>query len=238
MASWATVERIQDELEQVTPTAANLRLLQRKLDRATGIVRDTMRALLADPTFDYVAYGAASTKIIRGHAGSYLTLPPHQEGSVTLVEYQSGTNPATYSTLADQYLVEGGAVVPRWGLVSLWVSLPCHRRLGLWADCAGWDCTGCAGDRRKPVEGKRPRHVDGYHRGGWRRFREIHGGAHEPAKAGVGKRLRPTASGGGVAEAERKLMVFTGLRVWNTSTISLGRAPVLSQPLCTMDYST
>lgn len=108
MASWATVERIQDELEQVTPTAANLRLLQRKLDRATGIVRDTMRALLADPTFDYVAYGAASTKIIRGHAGSYLTLPPHQEGSVTLVEYQSGTNPATYSTLADQYLVEGG----------------------------------------------------------------------------------------------------------------------------------
>lgn len=108
MASWASVSMIQAYLPQVEQTAANVRLLQSCLDRATDIVRNTMRALLADPTFDYVAYGAASTKIIRGHAGSYLTLPPHQEGSVTLVEYQSGTNPATYSTLADQYLVEGG----------------------------------------------------------------------------------------------------------------------------------
>lgn len=107
MASWATVERIQDELEQVTPTAANVRLLQKKLDRATGIVRDAMRALLADPSFDYVVWGVASTKIVRGHVGSYLTLPPHQSGSVTLVEYQSGANPAIYSTLADQWLLEG-----------------------------------------------------------------------------------------------------------------------------------
>lgn len=108
MASWASVSAIQQYLPQVEQTAANVRLLQSCLDRATDIVRNTMRALLADPIFDYVAYGAASTKIIRGHAGEYLTLPPHQVGSVALVEYQSGTNPATYSALADQYLVEGG----------------------------------------------------------------------------------------------------------------------------------
>lgn len=105
--SYATVSAIQTYLPQVEQSAANVRLLQSCLDRATSIVRDAMRAILADPSFDYAAYGAASTKIIRGHVGSYLTLPPHQNGTVTLVEYQSGTNPATYSTLADQYLAEG-----------------------------------------------------------------------------------------------------------------------------------
>jgi hypothetical protein len=53
-----------------------------------------MRSLLADPAFDYSAYGAASTKIVLGTANEYLTLPAYQLTSATLVEYQSGTNPS------------------------------------------------------------------------------------------------------------------------------------------------
>jgi hypothetical protein len=39
-----------------------------------------------------------------------LPLPPHQAGSVTLVEYQSASNPAAYTTVADQWLAEGAAL--------------------------------------------------------------------------------------------------------------------------------
>jgi hypothetical protein len=83
-------------------------LLQGVLDRATGIVRGTLRSLLADPTFDWSAYGAASTKIVRSYGGDHLTLPPHQAGSVTLVEQVAGTNPTSYSTVADEWLQENG----------------------------------------------------------------------------------------------------------------------------------
>lgn len=74
-------------------------LLQDCLDRATDMVRNALRSLLADPTFDYTAYGAASTKIVRGYSGYNLALPAHQASSVTLVEYQSGTNPSSYTAL-------------------------------------------------------------------------------------------------------------------------------------------
>lgn len=88
----------------VTVEPATDSLLQNALDRATDIIRNALRALLADPAFDYAAYGAASEKIVRGYTGKYLTPPVHQAGSVTLVEYQTGTNPATYTTLsADQW---------------------------------------------------------------------------------------------------------------------------------------
>jgi hypothetical protein len=88
----------------VTVAPATDALLQNCLDRATDIVRNAMRALLGDQTFDYAAYGSASTKIVQGYTGDYLSLPAHQAGSVTLVEYQSGTNPATYATLpVDQW---------------------------------------------------------------------------------------------------------------------------------------
>lgn len=108
-------------------------LLQDCLDRATSIVREAMRARLADPNFDYTAYGVASTKIVRGHASEYLTLPAHQSGSVALVEYQQGTNPATYATIADQYLQENGQLYraigwdggfygarPRYRITAVW----------------------------------------------------------------------------------------------------------------------
>lgn len=87
-----------------TVTPATDTLLQDCLDRATDIVRSAMRSLLADPTFDYAAWGAASTKVLRAYDTDYLTLPPHQLGTVTLAEYQSGSNPSTYTSLtADQW---------------------------------------------------------------------------------------------------------------------------------------
>lgn len=82
-------------------------LLQRVLDRATGIVRGAMRSLLADPSFDWASYGAASTKIVRGVPGEYLYLPPHQAGSVSLVEQLAATNPTSYTTVADEWLADG-----------------------------------------------------------------------------------------------------------------------------------
>lgn len=82
-------------------------LLQNVLDRATGIVRGAMRSLLADPSFDWASYGAASTKIVRGVPGEYLYLPPHQAGSVSLVEQLAATNPTSYTTVADEWSADG-----------------------------------------------------------------------------------------------------------------------------------
>lgn len=83
----------------VTMASAADDTLQDCLDRATDIVRSAMRSLLADPTFDYTAFAAASTKIVRGYDTHYLHLPAYDLMSVTLVEYQSGSNPSVYTTL-------------------------------------------------------------------------------------------------------------------------------------------
>jgi len=105
----------------VTIAPATDALLQSCLDRATNIIRSALCAALEDPNFDYAAFGAAATKIVRGHRGEYLIIPAHQAGSVTLVEYQSGSNPATYQAIADQYLEEDGRLyraVGWWGGIS------------------------------------------------------------------------------------------------------------------------
>lgn len=83
-------------------------LLQACLDRATDIVRQALRAALADPSFDWTAYASAASRIVRGESGAYLRVPPHQAGSVSLVEYESGWNPATYAALPDQWMEEDG----------------------------------------------------------------------------------------------------------------------------------
>lgn len=83
-------------------------LLQACLDRATETVRGQLRALLADPTFDWAAWPSATTKIVLGVLGEYLYLPPHQAASVSLVEYMSATNPVAYTAIADQWLEEDG----------------------------------------------------------------------------------------------------------------------------------
>lgn len=91
-------------------------LLQAALDRATDMVRSALRSLLADPTFDYTAYGAASTKIVYGYNSEYLTLPAYQLGSITLVEDQSGYSPSIYSTVdSDLYEAQADGRVYRAG---------------------------------------------------------------------------------------------------------------------------
>lgn len=90
----------------IAPTTNSL--LQSCLDRATETVRGQLRALLADPTFDWAAWPSASTKIVTGVPGEYLYLPSHQAASVSLVEYMSATNPVAYTTITDQWLEEDG----------------------------------------------------------------------------------------------------------------------------------
>lgn len=94
-------------------------LLQSCLDRATDIVRSAMRGLLADPLFDYAAYDAASTRIVRAYDSAYLRLPAYQPLSVALVEYQSGSNPSTYTALtSDQWEAQSDGRLYRaagWG---------------------------------------------------------------------------------------------------------------------------
>lgn len=111
----------------VTTEPATDDLLQDCLDRATGIVRDALRALLGDDTFDYAAYGVTSTKILTSAPDYYFTIPPHQAGSVTLVEYQSASNPAAYATIPDQFLEESGRLyrasgwgVARYRVTAIW----------------------------------------------------------------------------------------------------------------------
>jgi hypothetical protein len=115
---YASVERLQDYLPQTETTATNVVLFGRLLDRATGIVRGAMRRALADDAFDYAAWGAASTKVLRSYGGDYLTLPPHQAGSVTLVERQTTTSPIAYEAVVDTWAAEGVRLYrpSRWGI--------------------------------------------------------------------------------------------------------------------------
>ena len=102
-------------------------LLQDCLDRATDTIRQSLRAMLADPAFDWTAWPAASTRIVRGYSTGYLPLPPHQAGSVTLVEYMSTSSPAAYAAVPDQWLHEdsslyraGGWTQGRYRVTAAW----------------------------------------------------------------------------------------------------------------------
>lgn len=132
MANYATTEQLREYLPQITDTAENDDILDSCLDRATGIVRDALRALLGDPTFDYAAYGLASTKIVRGYGGAYLDLPAHQAGSVTLVEYQGGINPATYTTSPAEWQEENGMLYRPYGWDVSCVGVPRFRVTAIW----------------------------------------------------------------------------------------------------------
>ena len=124
----------------ITLAPATDGVLQSCLDRATDIVRSALRSLLADPLFDYAAYGAAATKIVRGYDTIRLTLPAYQLGSVTLVEYQSGSNPSTYTTLtADQWEAQADGRLYRaftWG-GGMYGADPRYRITAVW----GWGAT-------------------------------------------------------------------------------------------------
>ena len=78
------------------------------LSRASDTVRQAMRRALADPTFDYADWPEATARIVVGSFGAYVRLPPHQAGSVTLVEYQTTSSPIAYATLPDAWDEEDG----------------------------------------------------------------------------------------------------------------------------------
>lgn len=105
---YATVDELRAYLRQVGDSSADTTLLTDCLTRATGRVRERLRALLADPSFDYAEYAAAAPKVVQGYRTDYLALPAHQLGSVTAVEYQSGTSPLTWAAIADTWAQESG----------------------------------------------------------------------------------------------------------------------------------
>lgn len=104
---YASVAQLREYLPQAKTGQGNDDALTNVLTRATGVVRDALRALLDDPAFDYAAYGAAATTIVTAYPTLYLTLPPHQAGSVTLVESTSTSNPTTYAAITDEWIEEG-----------------------------------------------------------------------------------------------------------------------------------
>lgn len=86
--AYASIDQLRNYLEQV-PAEAEVAgtddKLEEVLDRATGIIRDALRAEIGDVTFDFAAWPSASTKDVRAQRGPYLVLPAHQLASVTAV---------------------------------------------------------------------------------------------------------------------------------------------------------
>ena len=117
---YATVASLRAYLDQVDVTAATDEVLAAILGRASATVRTTLRSLLADPTFDFAdEYAAASTRIITAYGGHVLPIPPHLAGSVTEVEYEAGTNPTTWTAIADEWYEQGDGSLYRpygWGI--------------------------------------------------------------------------------------------------------------------------
>lgn len=99
----------------ITVESATEDVLSSVLDRATDIVRAAMRALLADPLFDYTSYGAASTQLVRGYDSEDLRIPVHQAGSVILVETETGSSPLSYTEMDAAQWDEEGVYLHRSG---------------------------------------------------------------------------------------------------------------------------
>jgi len=118
----------------ITIESATDDLMQDCLDRATDTIRQAIRAALDDGTFDYAAYSVASTKIVRGWDTQYLRIPAHQAGSVSLVEYQTGTNPETFSPVPDSWTEEQGVLYRAfgWGYTAFGGARPRYRITAVW----------------------------------------------------------------------------------------------------------
>lgn len=85
-------------------------VLDQVLERATDTARQFLRDATGDPLLDYGDYAAASTRIVRGYSTLYLRVPPHQAGSLSLVEYESAASPPAYTPISDSYLDENGYI--------------------------------------------------------------------------------------------------------------------------------
>lgn len=101
--AYATTTQLYAYLDQLAVSADTTALLADILDRATAKVDRYLRTSIGDPTFTFAAYGAASTKIVTAYGGAMLSIPAHQQGSVTLVEYQSASNPVAWTAITDPW---------------------------------------------------------------------------------------------------------------------------------------
>ena len=82
-------------------------LLQSILDRATSMI-DTYLG------YSYAGYTAATTKVVYGQGTPFLSLPPHEVGSVTAIVPEGGTavDAATYTQQEDGTIYLNSAYVP------------------------------------------------------------------------------------------------------------------------------
>lgn len=106
---YASVDDLRVYLEQLASDVSepgNDEALTDVLTRATAIINSAIAAGLGKQSFAFADYGAATTKIVNGYGGEYLTLPPHEIGSVTLVEYLSSVSPNVYTELDADYWTE------------------------------------------------------------------------------------------------------------------------------------
>jgi hypothetical protein len=102
--AYATTDQLYAYLDQLDDTdAAQTALLADILDRATAKVDRYLRTSIGDPAFTFATYPAASTKIVASYGGVMLGIPAHEPGSVTLVEYQSASDPVTWATITDPW---------------------------------------------------------------------------------------------------------------------------------------
>jgi hypothetical protein len=106
---YATVDQLRAYIPQLPTEAATPgteELLNNVLIRATSIIDAALAQALGVSSFGFAAYGTASTKLVNGYGGEYLTLPAHEAGSVTLIEYLSSVSPSVYTTLDTDYWSE------------------------------------------------------------------------------------------------------------------------------------
>lgn len=139
MAAYASVASLREYLDQVRTdavTAGTDTMLGRILDRATGMINNALAAGLGLAAFAFATYGAAATQVVASYGGVYLTIPAHQAGSATLVEYQTGYNPLAYQSLAagewnedaDGRLYRPGG----WGNYTGIIDTPRYRVTAIW----------------------------------------------------------------------------------------------------------
>ena len=95
-------------------------LLEDCLTRASDTVRQALRRLLADPTFDYAAWGAASTQVVRSYGGWYLSLPAHQAGSVTAIAYDGGDAVSDWLVEDAVLYLAAGWGAQRYRVMAVW----------------------------------------------------------------------------------------------------------------------
>ena len=96
--NYATINELREYLKQLeASTETILPTADAILDRATAIIRTTIRNELRDPTFDFTADAPVTARLINAGYGVFLTLPPHAIGSLAgIVKASSGVTITAY----------------------------------------------------------------------------------------------------------------------------------------------